>query len=602
MHNKDSIAVEDDSGNLVTYERLQYRVETISQALRTAGVKHGSRVAVFQHPSADWVSSLLAIWHVGGIYIPLDLKIPLPHLAFIAALAKPTVILCKDGTENDVHRLKYASSVVNVEHLQDVMIATQSQARSNTAAAILITSGTTGPPKAVILHHSAVRNTIEGLTKQYDIGAEKVLQQSAYTFDFSLEQILCGLVNAGSVYVASKESRLDPRAISTIIASKDITYTRATPSEYASWITYGSEQLSRAPRWKFAWAGGELLSLSLRKSMGSLGLKDLALYNSYGPVETITCTKTKVPLITSPEHENQPIPLGSPLPNYLVYIVDTELEIVPQGVKGEILIGGPSVANGYLNNVKLGSEHFISNPWDSGILYRTGDTGYFRYDGALMFYGRVTGDTQIKIRGMRIDLQDIEACIMKGAAGALHRAIVTVRDHDRLVAHVQFATADYANENQQRAFFQHLRSTLPLPVHMLPALFLPIAHMPVTAHGKIDRAAVRLLPLPQSANGVRTGETLNDIERKLVDVWKEVVPRDTVDSVQITTHTSFFELGGNSLLLVKLQHVVNQRFGVKLSLLDLLGASTLGSLADIVETGSSNGLSDHEPGEETSVA
>lgn len=562
-------------------------------------MKQGSHVAVFQSPSADWVCSLLAIWHAGGTYVPMDLRSSLPRLAAIAGAAKPTVILCHAETEADVPELKSVAAVINVSCLEAVVSITKTQAKPNTAAAVLFTSGSTGTPKGVILRQSAFLNTIEGLTRQFNIGAEKTLQQSAFTFDFSLDQILCGLTNAGSVYVVTKESRGDPMAISKIIASEGITYTRATPSEYASWITYGARDLMKASDWKFAWGGGETMPRSLRQSIGSLGLVGLTLYNSYGPVESITCTKTEVPFNADLDDDEDDIPAGFPLPNYSVYIVNRNLELVPQGVTGEIVIGGPSIANGYLNNEKLSGTQFISNPWDKGIIYRTGDLGYLRGNGTLMFRGRIAGDTQIKIRGMRIDLQDIEACILTAAEGALHKAVVSVRSGDMLVAHVQFAMDQYADKSEQKAFLRSLRFTLPLPVYMVPAMFIPIKRMPVNAHGKTDRSTVQALQLPQADRG-RTGEALSETERRLVDIMKEIVPDETVNAIEVSSQTSFFELGGNSLLLVKLQTLINTQFNLELSLFDLFGAATLSAMAAKIEASASAGSIDRQT--DTSLA
>ncbi|KAL8764126.1 MAG: hypothetical protein Q9184_000268 [Pyrenodesmia sp. 2 TL-2023] len=589
--NPEKEAVGDGSGKIITYRKLQQRIQVISNSLTQAGVKKGSRVAVFQQPSNDWVCSLLGIWHAGGSYIPMDLRSSLPRLAAIAAAAKPTAILYHAETESDVSELKSIATIIDISKLNETDIAiTKSQAKANAPATILFTSGSTGIPKGVILRHSAFRNTIEGLTKQYSIGPERVLQQSAFTFDFSLDQILCGLVNAGSIFVVSNEDRGDPVAISKIIASEGITYTRATPTEYASWITYGAEHLMKATNWRFAWGGGEMMPQSLRKSIGSLALENLTLYNSYGPAESITCTKTAVDV---EDEEDGDIPAGFPLPNYAVYIVDRNLELVPQGVTGEILIGGPSIANGYLNNEKLSGSRFISNPWNNGIVYRTGDLGHFNKDGALMFQGRMAGDTQVKIRGIRIDLEDIEASILTAAEGALHKAVVSIRGGDMLTAHVQFAAGHDIDDSQQKAFLRQLRFMLPLPVYMIPAIFIPVDQLPVNAHGKTDRSAIQTLPLPKADQG-RTGKDLSNTEKQLVAIWKEVVPEEMVDAIQASSQTSFFELGGNSLLLVKLQMRVNTHFGIQLSLIDLFGAASLGAMAAKVETASSTGAVEKE--------
>ncbi|KAF2268091.1 hypothetical protein CC78DRAFT_565861 [Lojkania enalia] len=587
----DREAVKDGSGNAYTYQQLQRRVQAISEALTKVGVKQSSRVAVFQQPSADWVCSLLGIWHAGATYIPMDLRNSLPRLAAIAKTAKPTAIICHDETEAKVPELKASAALVNISSLEHSQPITKTRAKATTAAAILFTSGSTGTPKGVILRHSSFQNAIEGLVKQYNIADERVLQQSAFTFDFSLDQMLCGLVNGGSVYVVSKENRGDPVAISNIIATEGITYTRATPSEYVSWIAYGAENLTTASNWKYAWGGGEVMPLSLREGIVNLGLHDLRLYNSYGPAESITCTKTEISLDHDAELDDldSNIPAGRPLPNYSLYIVDRNLELVPQGVTGEILIGGPSVSSGYLNQEKLSGIKFISNPWDTGIVYRTGDTGYLRPDGNLMFQGRIAGDTQVKIRGIRIDLQDIEACILNAADGALHKAVVSVRSGDLLVAHVQFAADTYDNEQSQNAFLRSLRFVLPLPVYMVPSMFIPVNSLPVNAHGKTDRKSVQSLPLPTpstitTSQGSRSGD-LSEMEKELVEMWKEAVPKEMKDAVMsLNSQTSFFELGGNSLLLVKLQMLVNQRFGIKLSLVDLFGASSLGAMAAKIET------------------
>lgn len=588
-------ALKDRNGSY-TYQDMQRRVQAISESLSNAGVQQGSRLAVFQQPGADWVCSLLAIWHVGATYIPMDLRNSVSRLAAIAEAAKPTAVLCDAETEKEIRELKSTATIINVTGLPDTTHITETKAKANTPALILFTSGSTGTPKGIIMHHSALRNTIEGPSRQYNIGAEKVLQQSAFTFDFSLDQILCGLANGGSVYVVSKDDRLDPMAISRIIAEEGITYTRATPAEYASWITYGAEHLMEASKWKFAWGGGERMPPSLRQSIESLELEGLTLYNSYGPAESITCTKIALQPISDLDDEeeaDEEIPAGYPLPNYLVYIVDRNLSLVPQGATGEIVIGGPSLANGYLNNEKLSGTQFVGNPWDKGVIYRTGDIGYFRSDGALMYRGRIAGDTQVKIRGMRIDLQDIEACILTAAEGALLKVVVSVRSGDLLVAHVQFAPDEYADEAQQQALLRSLRFMLPLPAYMVPAVFVPIEQMPVNVHGKTDRAAMRALPLPQ-ANCGRTGDALTETEQKLVEVMKEIVPDETVDAVQISSHTSFFELGGNSLLLVKLQMLLNTRFDRKFALIDLFSAATLGAMAAKIDSSPSASAGDVE--------
>ncbi|CAJ2513372.1 Uu.00g014910.m01.CDS01 [Anthostomella pinea] len=537
----ESEAVKDGNGNSLTYGLLAQRIQSISGSLVRAGVQQGSTVAVFQQPSVDWVCSLLAIWHAGGTYVPMDLRSSLPRLALVAKAAKPAAILYHAQSEGQVGDLLSSAALINISSLPaatTTTTTTESHARADTPAAVLFTSGSTGRPKGVVLTHSAFKNTIEGLTTQYKVGAERVLQQSAFTFDFSLDQILCGLVNGGSVYVVTKECRGDPMAIAKVIESEKITYTRATPSEYASWIGYGAADLMGASEWRFAWGGGELMPRSLRQSIEGLGLEGLKLYNSYGPAESITCTKTEIPY--GPEFDEDDIPF---------------------------------IGNAYAPPALASSE--------GRTVYRTGDVGRLRDDGALLFHGRIAGDTQVKIRGMRVELEDVENTILKAAEGALHGAVVSVRG-ELLVAHVQFAPGQYT-EGEQNAFLRSLRFIFALPVWMIPAIFVALAQIPVNPHGKADRAVVQALEI-QQAKGGRTAEDLAETERTLVELWKEVIPDHVAGALEASDSTSFFELGGNSLLLVTLQIMINMRFNAKLSLTDLFGAVTLGAMAAKIET------------------
>lgn len=374
---------------------------------------------------------------------------------------------------------------------------------------------------------------------------------------------------------------MNPIAIANAIANEKIKYTRATPTEYNSWMSYGEDALARATEWSFAWAGGEVMPPSLRQSFAALNLP-VRLFNSYGPAETVTCTKIEVPY--KAEDDSGDIPVGHPLPVSTVLIVDNKLGIVPQGVSGEIVIGGPSVASGYLNNERLSDSKFVNIAHGSGAMYRTGDFGYLREDGALMFTGRLAGDLQVKIRDMRVDLQDVESCILNTADGVLERAIETARDGDVLIAHVQFVQCDDQDVSEQKAFLRSLRFMLPLPVYMLPTTFISIDRLPTNAHGKIDRTAISAMPLPQAAEK-RSQEALTNTETKLLKLWKEAVAAKSQDNnVEDENQTTFFEIGGDSLLLIKLQILINMQFGVKLTLLDLFGAVSLHSMASKVES------------------
>ncbi|KAL8978053.1 MAG: hypothetical protein Q9177_006503, partial [Variospora cf. flavescens] len=372
----------------------------------------------------------------------------------------------------------------------------------------LYTSGSTGTPKGIIVTHSGLRNEIEGYTKTWKLGAERTLQQSAYTFNHSSDQIYTGLVNGGMVYTVPWSKRGDPLEITKILHEQSITYTKATPSEYSLWMQYGGDNLRLATEWRRAFGGGEPLSSTITQEFADLGLPQLRVFNSYGPTEiSISSTKMEVEYRKKKTVGEGRIPCGYSLPNYATYIVDEQLKPLPAGMPGEICLGGAGVSLGYLNNRDLTSKQFVPDPFASPEyvangwirMYRTGDIGHLQDDGAMVFHSRIAGDTQIKIRGLRLELADIESNIVSAAMGMLKEVVVTLRegDPDFIVAHVVFAPQH--TDIDKEAFLEHLLSHLPIPQYMIPVMAVPLDKLPLTNHSKVDRKAIKALPLPQRA-------------------------------------------------------------------------------------------------------
>lgn len=571
------------------------RIEAIAEALKKAGVGDGSRVLVFEDATVDWPCSLLAIMRIGAVYIPLDLRNPLPRLADVAESCQPAVILVDNSTVGDAPQVNVADAkTVNVSSINFKPSArVPNSACAYSVAAILYTSGSTGKPKGIVVKHSGLCNEIEGYTTQWGLKAERVLQQSAFTFNHSSDQIYTGLVNGGFVYIVPWSKRGDPIEVTKIIQEEDITYTKATPAEYSLWLDYGLSNLKQASEWRFAFGGGEPLTSTLTKELAKLDLPQLRFFNSYGPTE-ISISSTKMEVAYREESPEGRIPCGYSLPNYVAYILDEQLKPVPVGMPGELWIGGAGVSLGYLNNKGLMDYHFVPDPYATleyaaqgwTTMYRTDDIAHLQNNGAMVFHNRVAGDTQVKIRGLRIELGDIESNIVNASGGALREAVVTLRDGDPqfLVAHVVFAPQH--NIVDTEAFLQHLLSHLQVPQYMIPVMAIPLDRMPLSNHSKVDRKALKTLPLPQFSKSNEDSGELTETMIQLRRVWENVLSTKEL-GLSITPLTSFFTVGGNSLLVVRLQSRIRDVFNVTVRLYDILGANTLGEMAGQIEESTS---------------
>ncbi|KAL3474076.1 lovastatin nonaketide synthase [Aspergillus californicus] len=599
-----SLAVKDGEGSQVTYQEMMNKMNTIANALLDAGVKPGDRVALFQHPTTTTISSLLAIMHIGAVYVPLDLRSPLPRLTSILQDCQPGAIVYHTATESDVPGLALDGvKLINASTLTDsATTIVPSNASADAEAVILYTSGSTGKPKGVILSHPAIRNVVEVLTKQFQLGAEVVLQQSALTFDLSLNQIFVALANGGTLHVVDHAKRGDAVEITKLIKEEGITYTMATPSEYSYWIRFGADHLQAAQKWKLAFSLGEELKPRLAEEFQSINNPDLRLINTYGPAEiTVHSHAVEIAYEKTDGQTAEKIPVGHSLPNYSVYIVDESLKPVPLGMPGEICVGGAGISQGYLNLDALTQERFVSNPFASpdwitkgwNRMYLTGDRGRLRADGALLFDGRMEGSTQIKLRGLRIELGEIEHAILNTGSPIVAEAVVSVRgDPEFLVAHVVFSR-DQTIENHDD-YLKHLLNQLPLPQYMIPSTIIPLDRMPLTSHNKIDRKAVATIPLPADLGQAEGLSQLTDLETGLVRVWEKVLSKELQNSATVSPDLSFFHVGGSSLLLIPLQYTIKDTFQASLAMIDFAEAHTVRKMAARIEQTASAQLIDWE--------
>ncbi|KAK0383741.1 hypothetical protein NLU13_9652 [Sarocladium strictum] len=608
--NPNSIALKDGHGNALAYAAMDLRVESIAHALREQLPTSDEQpvIGVFQMPTTDFICSLLAIHRVGAIYLPLDLRIGTARLRKYVNGAQPRAILTDNETssltgEVGVHD---TATVINVSDLPAKMEQQQPGSAREEAAAkpdqtayIIFTSGSTGEAKGIVVTHAGLRANLEGYHREWAIDglASVMLQQAAFSFDASLLQIYAPLTTGGCLFVVPADARGDPHEVTRLMAEHGVTMTQATPSEYDMWFRSAPENVRRCTSWKAAWFGGERAAPGLLDGFRRAceALPNLRVFTSYGPTE---CTISSMKGEADVRDPSLAVPVpGRVLPNYAAYIVDEDMQPVPVGVPGEIVLGGAGVGrNEYLGRPDLTAEAFKPDPFvaqlelegDGGArMYRTGDYGRLDGNGLLAIEGRIAGDTQVKLRGFRIELAEIERVMIQEGAGSLTHAVVTLQSHgdreDFLAAHV---VLDGRSRLEGTKVIDSLRARLPLciPQYMCPSVVVVLDDVPLTAHAKVDRKAVQAMPLPvlleEEEAVLEEEQHFTPTERRLACLWTRLLP----PHAPLTRRSDFFLAGGSSLLLVRLQAAIKVDFGDAPRLSRLMSAPGLASMAALLDS------------------
>ncbi|PHM60988.1 non-ribosomal peptide synthetase [Xenorhabdus ishibashii] len=568
-------------GQTVSYHELNQRANQLAHYLIAQGVRPDDRVALCIERSPEMVVGLLAILKAGGAYVPLNPNYPIERLTYMLKDAAPVVLLTLTAQLNT---LPNTVPTVLLDHLLDheePMLATQPTdnpdaqilgLKSHHLAYVIYTSGSTGQPKGVMVEHRNVLRLIinNGFA---DINAHDCVAHCAnIAFDASTWEIWSALLNGARLHVVPQSVLLDPIRFCDSLIKGQVT---------ALWLTVGlfNEYLdSLKPLFgqlRYLLIGGDVLDPRKIQQVQLAASQPVHLINGYGPTETTTFAATYE--IVSPVDVSNSIPIGHPIANTQIYILDTQGQPVPLGVAGEIYIAGAGVARGYLNLPELTTERFLTDPFSrapNARMYKTGDLGRWLPDGNIDYLGR--NDFQVKLRGFRIELGEIESRLTQ--CDGVHEAVVIAREdapgQKRLVAYLlPQKDVELVPATLRQQLAQHLTD------YMLPSAFISLDAFPLTPNGKLDRQA---LPTPDLSAVVAReyAAPVGEAEIALAQIWQ-----DLLELEQVGRYDHFFELGGHSLLAVQLAARIRQHLARELSLQSLFDQPRLIDLAqELTET------------------
>ncbi|KAK1961304.1 PKS-NRPS hybrid [Colletotrichum sublineola] len=590
----DHIAVK-DGARAYTYEDMMRSVDSIATSLRAMGVPRSARpfCCLLIEPSADYIFAYLAVLKAGAVVLSLDTTNHRERLAAIVSDCKPQAIIHCKAMSDLAQWLGQSCDVASVMDISSIPIRERQHELRNSSdpqapAVLFYTSGTTGVPKGAILKHRSYANLIEASSRRLQVRPQKevVLQQTGVGFDVCVFEIFTALANAGTLVMASKDQRRDPLAIANLIKDEKVTFMAGTPVEFKHIFQHASGILKTCTSFRTVAVGGEIFTAQLAAQFKQAMPPGARVFDAYGPTEA--CIFATIGEVNYLEDGLGLLHAGFALDNVSIYIVDDRMNLVPDGCAGEVCIGGAGVGHGYLDRPEPTTKAFVEDPCatvedqrnDWKTMYRTGDSGYLRPDGSLVILGRINGDSQVKIRGIRVELEDIASNILKTANGKLAEAVVTVRGDEKTL----IAFAVIAAGAQTKGIHEYLRSlpaSLPLPEYMRPFVIIPLEQIPINHNGKLDRVALDKIPIPAQTEE-SCQETLTPLERDLRQIWEEVLPDTISQSAEIVPRSDFFRLGGNSLLLVHLKKKIQKRWQVTVSLLQLFEGSTLRSMAAMI--------------------
>ncbi|BCL84581.1 non-ribosomal peptide synthetase [Ktedonobacteria bacterium brp13] len=560
-------------GQPLTYRQLNSRANQLAHLLQAEGVGPEMLVGVSMERSLELVVALLAILKAGGAYVPLDPSYPTERLRYLLEDAGVALVLTQSRfTQQLVHE---GVKLICLDPDWHVHRQGNEQNPSSTVGPdnmvyMIYTSGSTGQPKGVINIHRALSNRLHWMQQAYQLTEkDRVLQKTPFSFDVSVWEFFWPLISGARLVVARPGGHQDTVYLAELIASEQISTLHFVPSMLQAFLL--EPQLAEQCRsLRHVVTSGEALSLDLQtRFFASFPDEQVGLHNLYGPTEAaIDVTVWEC----QREGEQAGVPIGYPIANTQIYILDAALQPTPIGVPGELYIGGVGLARGYHRRVALTREKFIADPFgaeDGARLFKTADLARYRADGAIEFLGRI--DYQVKIRGMRIELGEIEAALSQHPQ--VQSVVVLAREDvpgdKRLVAYL--VTKEEVAESTWHAYLGQR-----LPAYMIPSIFMQLDALPLNSNGKVDR---RALPIPeQGKSQVEYLAPRTPLEEQLAQIWAQVL-----DTERVGVLDNFFDLGGHSLKATQIMSRVRQASGIMIPLRHFFEDPTIAGQAKLLE-------------------
>lgn len=561
-------------GTKLTYDELNVKVNQLAHRLREYKIQRDEVIPIVYGRSIEMIVGMLAVLKAGGAYLPIDPEYPVDRVKYMIEDSKARILLTH---QQHVKTIDFEGEIICLEDESNYTgngVNPENRNSPTDLAYVMYTSGTTGKPKGVMIEHKSVANLSEWYNRNFGYDEDKkVLHMSNVSFDATVSDIFPSLLYGASIYIINRQSALDKNELRKFINKHAINIAQFVPMTLKELIAPFDKMESLTN----LMVAGDRLDESLKDHILSLGYK---LSNHYGPTEgtvdsvVAVCDTTKSTI-------------GKPIGNTKVYILDKYRNLVPIGVAGELHVAGDGLARGYLNRPDLTAEKFVPSPFaENEIMYKTGDLACWMSDGNISFLGRV--DNQIKIRGCRIEPEEVEKQLLK------HEQIKDAVVVDKIDKWGNKYLCGYIVANISLTLTE-LRTHLlqDLPEYMVPTSFVQMDKFPETPNGKIDLKA-----LPEPTGSVETGNEYiapeSELENKLVHIWNDILQ---ISLDKISTNTAFFDLGGNSLSLVQMSNRVNAEFGVNLKITDLFNYSSIKQLSELIEATRS---SDDESQEEDS--